>query len=221
MWYKGIKIILDAMKILQDNNQQFLMLFVGDGLERDEIEEYAKTIGVAKNCMFIGAISDRDKLKAINSRCDLFLFPSTFDTNGIVVREAASSGLASMLVKDSCAAEDTIDKQNCLWIDENAESMAATLFKVGSNLEYLHQLGKAAEEQLYISWDQSIEAAVTRYQEVIAKFEYDKPKPFDDNSSFTDVAFSLYGELINKLEKSYEHSKELKEYLKERADRWL
>ena len=34
----------------------------------------------------------------------LLLFPSTFDTNGLVVREAAACGLGSLLVRGSCAA---------------------------------------------------------------------------------------------------------------------
>ena len=66
----------------------FCMVFVGDGGDRDEVEAYAKELALGKSCIFTGAIHDRDKLRAIYGACDLFLFPSTFDTNGLVVREA-------------------------------------------------------------------------------------------------------------------------------------
>ena len=55
---------------------------------------------------------------------DMFLFPTSYDTNGIVVREAAACGLGSVLIKGSCAAEGITDRRNGYLIDENAESMA-------------------------------------------------------------------------------------------------
>ena len=62
-------------------------------------------------------------LRAFYSRADLFLFPSTFDTNGIVVREAAACGLGALLVQGSCAAEGVTPGQNGLLMEENADSL--------------------------------------------------------------------------------------------------
>lgn len=64
-------------------------------------------------------------LRAYYSRGDLFLFPSTFDTNGIVVREAAACALPALLVRGSCAAEGIDDGQTGLLMDENAQSLCA------------------------------------------------------------------------------------------------
>lgn len=61
---------------------------------------------------------DRSVIRAWYCRGDLFLFPSTFDTNGLVVREAAACELASVLVRGSCAAEDITDGRNGFLIEE-------------------------------------------------------------------------------------------------------
>ena len=70
---------------------------------------------------------DREIVRAWYTRADLLLFPSTFDTNGLVVREAAACGLGSLLVRGSCAAEGITDGRNGILIEENAASLAAVL----------------------------------------------------------------------------------------------
>ncbi|MBQ9082230.1 MAG: glycosyltransferase [Clostridia bacterium] len=127
MWYKGIRIILDALARLKAQNHDFRMVFIGQGEHKIEMEDYAEEIGVKDKCIFTGAIRDRDILRAWYCRSDLFLFPSSYDTNGLVVREAAACNVASVLIRGSCAAEDVTDGRNGFLIDENGESLAACL----------------------------------------------------------------------------------------------
>ncbi|MDD6013414.1 MAG: glycosyltransferase, partial [Clostridiales bacterium] len=96
MWYKGIRITLDGLKKAKEEGFAFKMIFVGDGADRPEMEKYAKELGLEKECIFPGAIRDRELLRRYFCAADMFLFPSTFDTNGIVVREAAACGLPSV-----------------------------------------------------------------------------------------------------------------------------
>ncbi|MBR0063270.1 MAG: glycosyltransferase, partial [Oscillospiraceae bacterium] len=87
MTYKNIPLILDALKMLADSGRDFRAVFIGKGPDKELMEEKAKDLGIADKTIFTGAIYDRDTLRAWNTRADLFLFPSTFDTNGLVVRE--------------------------------------------------------------------------------------------------------------------------------------
>ncbi|MEI3062834.1 MAG: glycosyltransferase [Oscillospiraceae bacterium] len=101
MWYKGIRIILDALKKLSESGRDFRMVFVGGGNDKDEIVAYCESLGLSDRVFFVAPIHDRSAIRAWYCRADLFLFPSTFDTNGLVVREAAACGLASVLVAGS------------------------------------------------------------------------------------------------------------------------
>ena len=123
MWYKGLRIIEDALARLNADGMDFRMVFIGGGGDLEEVKAYADSCGITPKCIFTGPIHDRVLLRAWYCRGNLFLFPSTFDTNGLVVREAAACSLPSMLIAGSCAAEGITDGRNGFLIEENAESM--------------------------------------------------------------------------------------------------
>jgi hypothetical protein len=114
-------------------------------------------------CIFTGPIYDRDALRAWNTRADLFLFPSTFDTNGLVVREAAACGLASVLVRGSCAAEGVTDNRNGFLIEETAESMGDLLIRLSGEIDHVHDVGTHAMNEIYMSWRDAVAEAYKRY----------------------------------------------------------
>ena len=96
------------------------MLFVGGGFDIDELIEYAEKVGVKENCIFTGNVSDRTKLQAYYLRSDVYLFPSTFDMASVSKVEAAAHKLASVVVKNSCSAEQVVDGENGFLIEEDA-----------------------------------------------------------------------------------------------------
>ena len=44
MWYKGLKIILDALKLLREQGTVFRMVFVGNGGDREEVISYCESL---------------------------------------------------------------------------------------------------------------------------------------------------------------------------------
>ena len=170
MWYKGLKIILDALKLLREQGTVFRMVFVGNGGDREEVISYCESLRLSDCVFFTAPAYDRNVIRAWYCRADLFLFPSTFDTNGLVVREAAACGLASVLIAGSCAAEDVTDGQNGFFIEENADSMAAMLRRLLPQRELMRQVGENAQKEIYISWEDSIANACRRYEVVLDNF---------------------------------------------------
>ena len=146
------------------------MVFVGSGGDKDEVVAYANELGLSDCVFFTSPQYDRSVIRAWYCRGDLFLFPSTFDTNGLVVREAAACELASVLVRGSCAAEDITDGRNGFLIEENADSMAALLAKLCHEPEVLKRVGRQAQEEIYISWDDAVHRAQQRYEIVIEQY---------------------------------------------------
>ncbi len=169
MWYKGLRTIIDALAMLNAQRKDYRMVFVGAGEDMDEIRQYAGICGVLPKCIFAGTIHDRSSLRGWYGRADLFLFPSTFDTNGLVVREAAACGLASVLVEGSCAAEGVSDGHNGFLIDQSAASLAACVSSLTA--EHMAAVGAVAGDELYISWETAVKYAVDRYGCVIDSFK--------------------------------------------------
>lgn len=164
MNYKGLPLIMDAMKILDDSGTDYRMMFVGGGADAEGLKARAEELGISSKVIFTGPVHDREVLRAINTRADLFLFPSTYDTNGIVVREAAACGLASVLIKGSCAAEGVTHMRNGYLIDETPEAMARLLSEVCHDMDRVHQVGDNAMKEIYISWEDSVNHAYERYE---------------------------------------------------------
>lgn len=169
MTYKGLPLILDALKPLVERNVDFRMVFIGKGPDQQLLEERAAELGIASHCIFVGPVYDRNALRAWNTRADLFLFPSTFDTNGLVVREAAACGLASVLIRNSCAAEGVTDGRNGFLIDETPQSLTALLMQVSGSLPYLHEVGQHAMDEIYLSWKDCVTEAIRRYEELLER----------------------------------------------------
>ncbi len=186
MKYKGLPLILDAMRILSEQKQNYRMVLIGTGADAPELQQKVREYGIpldirqengeissepgsvsAGKIIFTGAVYDRNILRAWNTRADAFIFPSTYDTNGLVVREAAACGLASVLISGSCAAEGITHAQDGWLVEESGESIAALLKEISQNPEHMHQTGQNAMDKIYISWEESIQAALDRYQKVL------------------------------------------------------
>lgn len=167
MWYKNIRLILDALKTLHDGGMKFRAFIIGDGYDAPEMVEYARMCQLQDCVTFTGPIHDREHLRTFYSIADLFLFPSTYDTNGIVVKEAAACDCPSLLVRNSCAAEGTTHNQNAFWADENAQSCADGIAAACSDRQFLKQVGTRAGKELYLSWEEAVDRAYTRYREIL------------------------------------------------------
>lgn len=175
MWYKNIKIIADACRRLKNNDFNFRLIMIGTGPDENAIKKYIRKNGLDGNVIFTGQILDRGELQLYYSAADLLVFPSVFDTNGLVVREAAASATAALLVDGSCAAEGIKDGETGFLCSENDQSVAASILKIFENPPQLRQVGINAQNDIYISWDESIKNAYERYRIVIDDF-YTKGK---------------------------------------------
>ena len=198
MWYKGIRLILDALAKLHRDHVDFRLMMIGGGDELPEIQNYAEESGLGAKCIFTGPIFDREVLRAHYQRADLFLFPSTYDTNGLVVREAAAGDLASVLIRSSCASEGVTDGVNGFLVDENADSLYQTLSRLAKNLDLCREVGIGAGRDLYISWEESVKMAMQRYEVVV---ENNKRGLYRRQTKLVEGFLKANGELMEALAK--------------------
>lgn len=213
--YKGIPVILDSMSILKEAGIDFRMVFVGSGpeLEKYKADAVKRGLGEDSECgkaIFTGPIYNRDVLRAWNTRADIFIFPSTYDTNGIVVREAAACGLASILIKGSCAAEGITDGRNGFLIDKTPEDLAVMLKNIVADIEHAHEVGQHAMDEIYISWADSVHEAHERYGELIdmkksGQLILNKRHKMADNfMEMSDEIVTVLSKMIEKPHKSFD-----------------
>lgn len=170
MWYKGIRLTLDGLKVAKQKGLDFRMIFVGEGIDLPTIKKYAESIGLNDKCIFTGLIPDRELLRTYYSLSHLFLFPSTYDTNGIVVNEASACSCPSLLIKGSCAAEKIVQNQNGILIDEDPYELAEAALFFGRNLHGLKKIGENASKSVYLPWNEAVKEAYKRYEYILDNY---------------------------------------------------
>jgi len=157
---KNIPMIIDSLGLLKKAGCQFTMLFVGEGKSLEDFKVRAKELGVDQNVQFLGKILDRDSLKSIFARADLFIFPSIYDNAPIVTREAAAVGTASLIVKGSNAAEGIIHGKNGYLCENSAESISQAILKIIANRKDMKNTGLNAQKTIFRSWENIVDDVV-------------------------------------------------------------
>ena len=111
---KNHKFIIDVFNEVQKVREDSVLMLVGDGDLRHEIEQKVRDLGLSDKVIFTGVRSDVNDLM---QGMDVFLFPSLYEGLGIVLIEAQAAGL-------KCVISDNIPKDGVLTDDVTCISLA-------------------------------------------------------------------------------------------------
>lgn len=142
---KNLDLLVDAFKKISEVNQDVKLMFVGDFDYRKNLEERASNLGISNKVIFPGRII-RNKLDVAYSSASIFLFPSTTDTQGLVVHEAAGAGLPLILC-DQEVSEVFVKDETGLLATEDSIEFASQIQKLLDNPDLAKELGKAAKKR--------------------------------------------------------------------------
>lgn len=169
--YKNLPLLAKALKILDDQGEDFKMIFVGGGFDLDACKKQIAELGLSDKVIFTGAVKDKELLQAYYLRSDLFLFPSTFDTSSLVPIEAAAHKLPTLLIEGSYTAENIVDGKNGFLAKETPEDFAKKIKEIISNKKLKEAVGLEASKNLYRSWDMVTDEVKEKYREIIEVFK--------------------------------------------------
>jgi len=101
---KGIDLLLDALNQLK--HLQWELRVVGDGVQRQHLETMATGWGLKDRVFFLGARSNSETTRIIETS-DLLVLPSRWDGWGAVVNEALMRGVP-VVCSSNCGAADLL-----------------------------------------------------------------------------------------------------------------
>lgn len=104
---KNHEFLIDVFNEVQKIKENSVLVLVGDGNLRPEIEQKVCDLGLSDKVIFTGVRSDVNDLM---QGMDVFLFPSLYEGLGIVLIEAQAAGL-------KCIISDTIPKDGIITDD--------------------------------------------------------------------------------------------------------
>ena len=91
---KNHEFLIDIYSEIYKRNNNSLLLLVGQGPDRDKIEDKVKDLGLSNNIKFLGQRGDANRLY---QAFDVFLLPSLYEGLPVVGVEAQASGLLCIL----------------------------------------------------------------------------------------------------------------------------
>ena len=165
-WKKNIRCILEAASLLK---REFRLVLAGQGPHEGEIRKLAEELGVGEKMVYTGHLTDHDLLNGLYARADLFLFPSLYDTSGLVVREAAAMGTPSIVVEGSSAAECIQSGENGFVCKNDPADLARVIEEALSQPDSLQRIGTAAKKTIPIPWSLLTDEVIDRYTDIIQR----------------------------------------------------
>ena len=167
VWQKNVRLIIEALERVKDT--PFKMFFVGNGYAADEMKRLVREKGLTDKVTFVGTVTERERVKRYYAAADLFLFPSLYDTDGLVVKEAAALQTPSVMVTTATAASVINDNENGFLIPNDLDAFANRLRELIHDPERVHRVGIKASHTLVRSWEDVVGEVLERYNRLIAR----------------------------------------------------
>ena len=130
---KNLKFSFKVCKILKERNIPFEFNLAGEVnkkfhflFSKDDKQKYVeliKKLGIEQNINFLGRLMFQC-LVSNYTRSDVFLFPSMYDTDGLVVKEANKCGTPALVIQNTGASEQIKNGINGYSLENNEKVFA-------------------------------------------------------------------------------------------------
>ncbi len=98
---KNLYFLLAGLKAVKEKSfRKFKCLIIGDGSEKENLQEYARKTGLNENVKFMGEL-DHQLVNKYYLISDIFVFSSTTETQGMVLLEAMAGNTPVVAVRSS------------------------------------------------------------------------------------------------------------------------
>jgi glycosyltransferase involved in cell wall biosynthesis len=166
-WEKNVKLIIEALKRIKDKGKEFKMVFVGEGYAAGEMKKLVKKYNLQDNVIFLGVITDRNKLQRIYAASDLFVFPSIYDNSPLVMQEAAAFDVPSIVVRNSSSAESILDGVNGFLVENEPADLVKKIIALMQDEHAIKIAGEGARKSIYHPWESIIDDVYLKYTTLI------------------------------------------------------
>lgn len=141
---KNLTEVVELFSVARSQNDKLILLIVGDGPARQELEEAADRHGVKEFVIFTGMVSP-EEVHTYYQLGDVFVSASTSETQGLTYVEAAANGLPLLCRKDPCLDGVLVEGRNG-WEYEAEEEFCDIISSILDHPQWCKIAGSQSEE---------------------------------------------------------------------------
>ncbi len=164
---KNIDLTLSSCKVLTDKNFKYKLLIIGDGSDMGYFVSKTHKLGIENNCVFVGKVVDTNEKCKYFASADLHVFPSFYDTDGIVRIEAAAFNLPTLFAEGSVAGSAIIKDVNGFSAKAEPIPFADEIIKIFSNDQLYERVRENCYKDIYITFDRLAKIVYEKYINLI------------------------------------------------------
>ena len=150
--YKNIGFSFNVLEKLKQRGQKFKFFVIGGGPDEKYFKKLATSLGIDQEVVFTGKISDWKELSKYYSGADLLLFPSIFDTDGLVKYEAGAYQTPTCVLENTGASERLVHNQTAFIFKNDVSTFADQLYDVLQNPALIKQVGENIKNNKFGDW---------------------------------------------------------------------
>ena len=174
---KNVYFILKIIENLLIISKKFNMIFLGYGPEQAKMNKFVKDRGLTQYVTFTGKIDSISEKSIIIKNSNLLLFPSDYDTDGIVKIECACYNVPTLCIQNTGVASNIVNNHNGFVEKYSLDAFVNRLNTLINNPKLVKDVGKNAHKDLYITWEQVCNKLAILYEEHIKNYHINKAKP--------------------------------------------
>lgn len=165
---KNLGVLIEAAKIVCQNDKDFSFLIVGEGREREKLERLRDALGLREHVVFLGRVDD-DALPRFYRSADVFVLTQIAeDQFWIVALEAMASGLP-VIAPSQTGALEILGDGGIVISPKKPEILAEKILEVAHNHSLREEISaKALRKVERYNWDRLV-ALYERCFRLIAK----------------------------------------------------
>lgn len=166
---KNVGAALAAFSRALERVPEALMLVVGDGVDLVNLKKQARDLGILAKVKFLGRVTGED-LYEIYKMGTVFVTASEIETQGIVLIEAAASGLPLIAVDAGAVSEVCVDNVNgFLCQPGNISEMAVAMAKILNDTDLRKKFSeKSLELAQEHDFERTLDKFINIYKKVVA-----------------------------------------------------
>lgn len=163
---KNLSLIIDHTRnIVNVAKKKPTFLMVGEGSEKQSLEERAYIKGISDYFLWTGLLS-KEKLREVYWKSKTFLYPSHFDTQAISALESMAAGVIPIAPEESALKGIIKDGVNGFIYKDGMDFYRKAVESLSSTKEMRKEATKTAEG---FSWKALRDSYITLYEKLVKK----------------------------------------------------